>query len=308
MKRHTLSYAIAIILLIMLGLVAQQTADKSVLYPPLAALILGVLLKDTMPWRVRLWQITPILTAAAFIGVIIANYLKNSTIISFSIGYFLIAVVLTIFRSTLFPALATALLPIVLHITSPHYVLSVFVCSLTVSLIGRYYIAKGWNNYQPEKARNKESLYRAAWHWTYLWLYFVVLLIVAVLTHKMTLIAPPLIVIYITLNQNRTDVPINSYRILLAIFLSSCCGAIGKYALSFSLPLPVILPVTFLLAYFLMRRVKIIMPPVAAISILPFVLPGKTELYPLLATLGSIYLIICVNIRRAITRSMEATH
>ena len=50
-----------------------------------------------------------------------------------------------------------------------------------------------------------------------------------------------------------------------------------------------------MLSIHVMSRLHIIMPPIAAISLLPFVIPGNVLLFPVFASTGAAYLLICAR-------------
>lgn len=73
-----------------------------------------------------------------------------------------------------------------------------------------------------------------------------------------------------------------------------------------ALPLAIVMPLTWALAFSVMRVTHVIMPPLAATSLLPFAIPGDVSLFPVFATFGGAYLMVCArtDVRRFLRHGM----
>ena len=121
--------------LALMGVLVHFLHDRSAIYPPAAALATGLLVMDRRPWKVVAWQIPGFLTVAALMGTALATWLAGYPVIAFTIGFLLTAMLLLFTHATFFPTLATCLLPVVLHITSWTYPVSVLLMSSFIVLL-----------------------------------------------------------------------------------------------------------------------------------------------------------------------------
>ncbi len=308
-KAVIIRYALALATISAMGVVATSLQDRAVIYPPVAALALGLLIKKQRPWHVSLWQIPGLLALSALVGTLLSTWLSAYPVAALSLGFLFVGTLLLLTRATLFPTLATCLLPIVLHTTSWSYPLSVLMLSLVVTLLSSLINREKWrfSSAPLSSSRHSFSIGRAR-HWLLMWMGALPLLALAEYLHKSALIAPPLLVVFVSLCQPGDRLHRHPRRVLTTIFLSACCGIFGRIVLSDStgLPLFIVLPLTLMLSLFVMSRLHITIPPIATISLLSFVIPGSVLLFPVFASLGAAYLLICArtDVRRFLVHRM----
>ena len=144
--------------------------------------------------------------------------------------------------------------------------------------------------------------------WTLIGAAILPLMLFAEFLQQGALIAPPLLVIFITLCQPGDKKHRHPRRVLTTLFLVSCCGVVGRMVLwnRLALPLAIVMPLTWALAFSVMRVTHVIMPPLAATSLLPFAIPGDVSLFPVFATFGGAYLMVCArtDVRRFLRHGM----
>lgn len=276
-KTVIIRYVLALAVISAMGVAATLLQDRAVIYPPVAALALGLLVKKQRPWHVSLWQIPGLLALSALVGTSLSTWLSAYPVAALSLGFLFTGALLLLNRATLFPSLATCLLPIVLHTTSWSYPLSVLMLSFAVTLLSSLINRERWRSPSAPLSSSLHSFSIARTrHWLLMWMGALPLLALAEYLHKSALIAPPLLVVFVSLCQPGDRLHRHPRRVLSTIFLSACCGVLGRMVLFdwLCLPLFIVLPLTLLLSLFVMSRLHILMPPIAAISLLPFSYPA----------------------------------
>lgn len=291
-------YILAITIISLMGAASMTLRDKAVIYPPAAAMLLGLIIKERQPWHVSPWNIPVLLTSSALVGIILAARLEAYPVTALSLGFLLTGALLLITEATLFPTLATCLLPIVLHNTSWTYPASVLMLSTLTILISTLITREGWRQTAiPSFHIARRISMGKVRHWLLMWISMLPLLIAAQQLHKNALISPPLIVVLVSLCQPDDRKHRHPRRVLATIFLSSCSGAFCRMALldGLSMPLYIVMPFAMALSLMVMNYMRLIMPPIAALSLLPFALSGNVLLFPLLVSAGAAYMLLCTR-------------
>lgn len=295
--------------LALMGVLVHFLHDRSAIYPPAAALATGLLVMDRRPWKVVAWQIPGFLTVAALMGTALATWLAGYPVIAFTIGFLLTAMLLLFTHATFFPTLATCLLPVVLQITSWTYPVSVLLMSSFIVLLSAGISRSSCQDMaSPQIPRLGGITSVQVRQWTLIGAAILPLMLFAEFLHQGALIAPPLLVIFVTLCQPGDKKHRHPRRVLTTLFLVSCCGVVGRIVLwnRLALPLAIVMPLTWALAFSVMRVTHVIMPPLAATSLLPFAIPGDVSLFPVFATFGGAYLMVCArtDVRRFLRHGM----
>jgi len=295
MRYHSFyNYLIALLTVAFMVAMAEQFGQRAMIYPPIAALATGLFISDRRPWRVQLWQIPVLLTLGAVIGISLERWLFFTPVTALLIAFLLSGFVLMAFRSTLFPTVATTMLPIILHLSTWFYPLSVVLISSTMVLVDYGAIQLGWKRetiFQPLR----RGILKRRRQWMLMAVGILPLLLLADYGSHSALMAPPLMVVYATLCQPGNPLRYHPHRLLCTLLLTACCGVIGKVVLLTILgwPLFIVMPLTFLAALFVLKRFHILMPPLAALSLLPFVMNGSVWTYPFYVVVGAAYLFLC---------------
>lgn len=290
---HSESYLLSLIVVLAMVFAATTLRERALIYPPMAALATGLIIAERSPWKVRLRHIPVILSLTSLAGTVLARLLPHFPIVALSAGILFTAGLLTAFHSTFFPSLATCLLPIVLHLQSWYYPASVLALSALIVLLNKA-VVTGWQSYANTWSPQRSVSVSSMKQWAFFWIGALPALLCAVATHTMTLIAPPLIVVFATLCQPGDQLHRHPSRILTTVFLVSCYGAAGKILLAGQLHVPLAVSVALSLAGALtaMRHIKLMMPPLSALSVLPFAIPSSSWSYPVWTSLGTAYFLL----------------
>ena len=213
-------------------------------------------------------------------------------------------VCLSVGRSGLFPMVSACVLPAIQNIQSWVYPLSVFCCSLAIVLVrqamGRLLGDHGFQAVTTDTRYTSAAVLRPRLTG------FVLLLlysIVPCLLQTPLLIAPPLFVLFLELWTEPSKQAGREGHVFLLGLLCCSFGAGLALLIQHQLGSPLLagLIITVIL-FFLMTRFGMYLPPVAALSFLPMILPrAALPLYPLYT--GTTLAIFCLFLRRTRRRS-----
>lgn len=81
---------------------ATTLRERTLIYPPMAALATGLIIAERSPWKVRLRHIPVILSLTALAGTVLARLLPHFPIVALSAGILFTVGLLTAFHSTFF--------------------------------------------------------------------------------------------------------------------------------------------------------------------------------------------------------------
>ncbi len=295
MRNHSFyNYLIALLAVAFMAAIAERCGQRAMVYPPIAALATGLLIADRRPWRVQLWQIPVLLTLGALIGISLEKWLFFAPVTALLTAFLLSGLLLRVFQSTLFPTVATTMLPIILHFTTWLYPLSVGLIASMMVLLDYGAIQMGWKKREIISQPLRIGMLNRRRQWILMAVGILPLLLLADYGGHAALVAPPLMVVFATLCQPGNPLRYHPRRLLRTLLLTACCGVIGKEILLILLgwPLFIVMPLTFLAALFVLKRFHILMPPLAALSLLPFVMNGSVWTYPFYVV-GAAYLFLC---------------
>ena len=309
-QRCGTAFAAAIILL-MIG-ASVLFHDKEIIFPEIAALATGVFLtphllwKDTGPVKFLL-----LMTASAVFGIGL-TMLVPVPLVRVVLGCVFTLVCLTVFRSGLYPMLSACVLPALLNITSVIYPVSVFCCSLAI-VLARQWMGKlvGDSGFETiESGANylsREELLPKVMAGLLVLLYS----IVPCLLQKPLLIAPPLFVLFFELYTEDKKQAGREFQVLLLAVLCCVTGAVSALLIQHRLawgPLPAGI-FTVAVLFFLMKKFGIYMPPVAALSFLPLILPAeRLPLYPVYTGISLTVIVLFVYAKRTLVKKAQIEH
>lgn len=195
---------------------------------------------------------------------------------------------LQLLRSAITPSLSAAILPLVLGIRSPLYILGI-----GLGTAGLVWLFRVWTPTRPRVPLPLPPRRGALAHGLLL-LALLGLAILAVLTRFPLLLYPPLGVLgYETLTGHQCAWRQAPLRMVAAVGLT---GTIG-FGLRFLLgPGPLGVVLAFLLGVLVLRGLQLSIPPALAVGVLPFVAPRVTWLYPLAVTFGAAVMVVLLRL------------
>ena len=292
-------YVLSLMAIALMGAMSSLFGDRSIIYPPAAALVVGLIIADRRPWTVSLRSAPWLLTVAAIAGTALELWLHDYPVTAMASAFAIAVAILIVGRTTLFPVIATCLLPIVLHSPSLVYPVAVLTVSTLCVTLSQFAVAMGWRSAASQSSQRHHRLTVSRLrHWMVIGIGLLPIIAVAEYSHLTALIAPPLTVVFVTLCQPGNRLRRQPRRIIITTALTAACGTMGRMIFldRMSLPLSVALTVTVALALIAMKIMHLTMPPLAAVSLIPFVIPAAAASFPLLAVIGEFYLILCSRI------------
>lgn len=278
------------------GLILLMTAfafifkEKEIILPELAALSIGCFMYKKEAWTGKPFHLFLLPSVTAFIGFFI-NQLEINIAAKIVAVIVMMVMLLYFIKSSLAPALATGLLPIVTNCDSYIFLVSILLfmglLAILAAVFFKHEVSAG------AAAEAPKSLLTI--------LVFLIVLIIWIIICSVTDIMqmaalPPVIVMgYESIDKKMYNLTM-LYKQVAALILAAFVGAQSFYFLDNYLLAAVLnlTAVTLILHYLKMK-----MPPAYAMAMLPMILPGYSHVYfagnvavASLVILGTIYFLI----------------
>lgn len=283
-------YTVAYGLILLMTAAAVSFKDKEIILPELAALSSGCFMYRKNTWTAKPLHLFLQPSVTAFIGFFI-NHLEINMATKILVTMILMLSFLYSIKSSLAPALATGLLPIVTNCDSYIFLISIALSmGLLAILVAVFFKGEDSGTPVPDQPKSLVAI-----------LVFLAVLIIWVLICSaagiMQIAAlPPIIVLaYEHLNKKMFSF-VMLYKMVAILVLAAFIGAQSFYFLDNFLLASIInlIAVTIVLHYAKMK-----MPPAFAMAMLPMVLPSNLPVYFTLGTgiaamalLGTVYILI----------------
>lgn len=290
-KRMNLRILLSVAALAVMAAAADLLGEREVIFPEVAALAVGLWIADKRVWNVRGWQVPLLMTVSAVLGVLITTYAQVHVFWQLTAAFFVSAVLMTAMRIPLIPGIAAILLPVLLHTESWYYPASV--CVMTSLMAAGAWLMQrcGLKSPLAPVGKNGVAARQAAKTWGSRYLLLLPWLAVAAVEGWLFAIVPPLVIILIELTNPRNMFRSRPLALWGAVVAVAAIGTLCRLLLLQSLGLPYVAAVSaaFLLAILLIRRAGLMFPPIPALAVIPFILPGSYLWFPLEAALGGAY-------------------
>lgn len=296
--KNKVRYAVSIIIILLMIGVSEFTGEREIIFPEVAALVIGGLILDKQPWKVSRIKMVLLMTYAAIIGVLIVRYLTVPLIFNVIIGFVSTAVMLILTRCNFLPMISACILPIIMGTTSIIYPISV--CIMSVVMICVQII------FGITKVREKEichaynmNLKIEIKRFTYILIVIFGLLLIGVFTGNIYFIAPPLIVTFVELTYEDSKARKKPFKIFTIITLAAWTGTViclivnsmGQSLMTSGLLITVVI-------LFIFTKSEVWFPPAGAIALLPLIIDSnKLLLYPFDVMVGvAIYIFVATHL------------
>lgn len=292
-----------IVLVVAMFIVSEYIGEKEIIFPEISALAINawVIGNSTAQSRtVHLW-LSP--TIAAITGILITRFLPYSPLFMVAVAFILVALQLKILGSEVYPSLSAAILPILLHIDSWYYPLSV--CIMTgIIVFVQILIHKFDKDKKPHsrlagnhQEKQKFSITKTGFiHWAKLLMSVLIVLSIASYFHWNYIIAPPLIVILVELTKSDSKLPNRIWLVFIILVFAAFSGVLWLYVINYLLHWPVWISsgLSFGCLLVIFHLLKFPLAPAAAITLLPTIIPtDDLWLYPWQVLVGSaVFLLI----------------
>lgn len=283
-------YAVAYGLILLMTAAAFGLNDKEIILPELTALSIGCFIYKKNTWTSKPLHLFLLPSVTAFSGFFI-NQLEINIVAKIIMIIVVMFTILYCIKSNLAPALATGLLPIVTNSNSYVFLIAILLSMGLLAILSSVF-------FKPEVSRtaSAEEPKSILAILVLLTVLIIWILICSAGGIMQMAVLPPVIVMAYEFIDKKTYSLMMLYKQVMALMLAAFIGAqsfyfLDNYVLS---ALVNLIAVTIILHYLKMK-----MPPVYAMAMLPMVLPSYSHVYFALNTgiaaavlLGTIYILI----------------
>ncbi|MGU8452172.1 hypothetical protein ACV3N8_06275 [Clostridium perfringens] len=289
-------YFISLVLILAMVSIAEITGEREIIFPEVAALVVGSWVLEKQPWKVSKLGLVGLMTLCSIVGVFIVRYVNLGLTMEVLIGLVFTGLILKLSKTTLVPIISACILPIVLRTETWVYPISVFILTiLIVSIkyfIEDYGVSEVREEFKEEIAKLERNTSLRKKEFIRLFKIFITVGILTYFSVKFNitlLIAPPLIVAFIELTNEHCKFRQRSKSLLFLFIVVAILGFIFRIGFNEYLGLPLWLCTIFLLIslFICFEIFNMYFPPVAAIAVLPMLLTSKQVMfYPFQIAIG----------------------
>lgn len=294
-------YFISLVLILAMVSIAEITGEREIIFPEVAALVVGSWVLEKQPWKVSKVGLVVLMTLCSIVGILIVRYVNLGLTMEVLIGLVFTGLILKLSKTTLVPIISACILPIVLRTETWVYPISVFILTiLIVSIkyfIEDYGVSEVREEFKEEIAKLERNTSLRKKEFIRLFKIFITVGILTYFSVKFNitlLIAPPLIVAFIELTNEHCKFRQRSKSLLLLFIVVAILGFIFRSGFNEYLGLPLWLCTIFLLIslFICLEIFNMYFPPVAAIAVLPMLLTSKQVMfYPFQIAIGCLIFI-----------------
>jgi hypothetical protein len=293
MSLKTRSQIGTMILIVVMFALVDIYAEKEIIFPEISALALGFWIMEKSPWRGSWPAVWASPTLAALTGVLLLRYVALPPVGLIACAFVLVVLQLKLMRSEVFPSISAAILAIITHTTSWLYPLSVGIL-MAIIVLGKLYLERFTARRGLAEAAHPAVGDKSAWaelaYWGKIFCGVLVISAIALGTGSLFMIAPPLIVAFVELSRPDQPLRRNPTKAVSLLFLAACTGVLWFYLVIAVLhgPLWLFAGLALGTVFFLYHSLEASFPPVAAIALLPVLVPANYFwVYPLHVLMGS---------------------
>lgn len=287
-KHKLIRYLFALIMIgLMIG-VSEWLDEKEILFPEMAALILGLWVIDKKIWTVNRPMLIVLMTVCAVFGILLVRYSPFPLLANIAISFVFTSLCLITSRTTLIPITSAAMLPVLMGTHSLVYPISVFIMS-TLVVTGQWFLEKNKLRQTPLLHNKKQHIHNPK-HWIKLFFWLLLIAVIPVSTGQIYFIVPPLVVMFIEFSSSKAGFrnrPVQVYSIMV---ISAVLGTLFQYYLHSKLGLPLVHTALLLFSclFILFEIVGKPFAPACAIALVPMIIPQENILsYPFQVAIGT---------------------
>ncbi|MDD3320382.1 MAG: HPP family protein [Paludibacter sp.] len=282
-KLRLIRYIFGLILIGFMVGISEWLGEKEIIFPEVAALILGLWIIDKKVWTISRPMVVLLMTVSALFGIFLVRYSPLPILANIAISFTFTSLCLFVTSTTLIPITSASMLPVLLGTNSFVYPLSVFSMSLLLVCIQWFFEIKGLHKVVCFNS-NKSPYRQSPWHWIKLLLWLIFIAVIPVYTGKMYFIVPPLVVTFVEFSSSSAGFRNRPVQIFFVLVASAILGTFFQYTLHIVLGLSEVNTALLLFACFFLLIEVVAKPfaPAAAIALIPMIIPQQNVLsYPL---------------------------
>lgn len=285
--KNKIKYVVAVIMVSAMILTAELFSNVEIIFPEIAALIIGSWLVKSQPWNVNRIRLILLMSISAFVGVLIVKYVNIPTFLQILLALIFAAIALTVSGTDMVPMISACVLPVIMKTDTFIYSISVVTMTVIVVTVRIVFEKIGLCDkveFESKKVNHLENLAK----WLAVFAGVSVMAIIALNTHNTFFIAPPLIVTYVILFDVKSLASKNPIMVFLVIMVCSIVGALARMlSISFGVHATIVGALAMIAALLAMYFMKFYFPPAGAIAILPLIIKSdKVLLYPIQIVAG----------------------
>ncbi|MDN3674602.1 hypothetical protein QWY99_16295 [Flavobacterium branchiarum] len=276
-----------LIISLMIG-VSEWLGEKEILFPEMAALVLGLWVVDKKIWTVSRPMLIALMTVCAVFGILLVRYSPFPLLANIAISFVFTSLCLITTRTSLIPITSAAMLPVLMGTHSLVYPISVFIMSILV-VAGQWFLEKIKVRKTPPLHTKKQHTHNPK-HWLKLLFWILLIAIIPVSTGKLYFIVPPLVVMFIEFSSSKSGFRNRPLQVYLIMVIAAFLGSLSQYYLHTIAGLPLVLTVLLLFSclFLLFEIVGKPFAPACAIALVPMIIPQEKVLsYPFQVAIGT---------------------
>ena len=289
----------SVLIVVLMVAAAGYASQKEIIFPEVAALAFGAWVMEETPWKGAKFNLWLSPTLAALTGFLIVRFLPYSPYLMIAGAFVLAALQLALLRSSVLPSISAAILPIILHCNNWYYPLSVGVLTGIIA-VGHFLAERfGWNGHGRGPCGQDgicgDTMASMLIHYGKLFAAVLIVAAVALRSHWIFIIAPPLIVSFAELSKPDCPMREKPFKVFLLLSSAAFSGAAWLYLIYYMMhwPIWVSAGLSVLSVFFFYHILNLHFPPAAAIALLPVIIPVKNLWsYPWSVLLGSAVFIL----------------
>ncbi|MCV9930271.1 hypothetical protein OIU83_21615 [Flavobacterium sp. LS1R49] len=282
-------YLLALIIICLMAGVSEWLGEKEILFPEMAALVLGLWVVDKKIWTVGRPMLVVLMTVCAVFGILIVRYSPFPLLVNIGISFVFTSLCLSITRTTLIPITSAAMLPVLMGTHSFVYPVSVFIMSILV-VFGQWLLVKNKLRQIITLNTKKGHYVHNPKHWIKLLFWLLAIAAIPVYFGKVYFIVPPLVVMFIEFSSSSAGFRNRPIQIYFIMIISAVLGALFQYYLHIVLGLPLVFTVLilFVCLFIFFEIAGKPFAPACAIALVPMIIPQQNLLsYPFQVAIGA---------------------
>lgn len=279
-KLKLIRYFLALLIIGLMVGASEWLDQKEVLFPEMAALVLGLWVIDKKIWTVSRPMLIALMTICALFGVLLVRYSSFPILVNIAISFAFTSLCLILTRTTLIPITSAAMLPVLLGTDSFVYPASVFIMSILV-VSGQWLLEKNALRQVITFDRKKGSYKHSIKHWVRLFFWLILIAAIPAYIGRLYFIVPPLIVMFIEFSSSSSGFRNRPLQVYMVVIISAVLGTFFQHYLHTILGLPLLFTVLllFICLFSLFEIVKKPFAPACAIALVPMIIPQENILY-----------------------------
>ncbi len=277
-----------------MALCAQLLNEQEIIFPEIAALVVGAWAMPTQPWKTSRLQMFLLMSISSVAGLCFVRFIPGGIYPKVLLAFLFTACILSLSRTTLIPVISACILPILLGTDSIVYPCSVCMMTAMIVLLQKLMEClhiKTATAYTPAPSIPRETLIQ----WGMRLVVFAAAAFLPVWFHQYYFIAPPVIVTFVELSSPDSKVRKQPEKICILITLCAVIGVLCRFSSNIlGLSVPVGIVIAFLLVLIVFHQLELYFPPAGAIALLPFLLHSEgLWFYPIEVACGTIVFAVC---------------